>query len=62
MIFYALLNAAYRVSIHGTGAKLEGVFHPRPGSVKKHSKFEHFGALVAYFCRYKAWVLFRVFK
>ena len=35
MIFYALLNTAYRVTLHGSGAELEGdgVFkHARPGT------------------------------
>ena len=32
MIFDALSNAAYRVSLHGPGAELQGVFkHPPPG-------------------------------
>ena len=30
MIFYALSNAAYRVSINSPGAELEGVFKPPP--------------------------------
>ena len=32
MIFHALLNAAYRMSLHGPGAELEGVGAqtPRP--------------------------------
>ena len=33
MIFYAISNVAYPVSLHGPGAELEGVFkhtHPDP--------------------------------
>ena len=33
MISDALSNAAYRVSLRGPGAELDGVFkHPRPGA------------------------------
>ena len=40
MIFYALLNAAYRVSLHGPGAELEGggVFkHPSAQRVRRRA-------------------------
>ena len=32
MVFDALSNAVYRVSLNGPGAELEGVHPPRPGA------------------------------
>ena len=33
MTFYALSNAAYRVSLHGLGAEIEGGLNPPPQQV-----------------------------